>query len=315
MAGPANLAASMTLVADYWRARGWDVVVRPTEAAGHATTLAREAAAAGHSLVLAAGGDGTLGDVTNGLANTRTVMAPLPLGTANSFARELNMPLPGLLNPRRLWQDVEVLADGMVQEMDLGYLSTGAGNGRYWLLWAGVGADGFLVDELEPRPKWTKRVGPISYVFQGVPVLLRLPSMNAVVDVDGETYQGDYLLVLVSNSRRYAGGMVELSPGAYLDDGVFEVWLLPGRGILRIASYLVRAKFGDLTQHENVRRLVGQRITIRTSPPFPFQTDGEPAGHTPFTVSLKPRALRLLVPSTAPANLFTCPGIPLADLK
>lgn len=290
------------------------MLIRPTEAAGHATALAREAAAKGHGLVLAAGGDGTLGEVTNGLAGTGVTMAPLPLGTANSFARELNMPLPGLLNPHRLWQANDVLAAGQVQEMDLGYTSAVNGNGRFWLLWAGVGADGFLVDELEPRPKWTKRVGPISYVFQGIPVMMRLPSMTAVVEIDGETYQDDYLLVLISNSRRYAGGMVELSPEAYLDDGLFEVWLLPGHGVLRIAHYLTVAKFGDLARRPDVVRLTGRQVTIRSTPPFPFQTDGEPAGHTPLTVSLKPRALRLLVPSTAPSDLFIHPGISLTDL-
>jgi len=138
--------------------------------------------------------------------------------------------------------------------------------------------------------------------------------MTAVVEVDGQTFQNEYLLVLVSNSRRYAGGMVELSPQAYLDDGMFEVWLLHGQGILRIAKYLVQAKFGDLARQSEVVRLTGRHITIRTIPSFPYQTDGEPAGRTPFTISVKARALRLLVPSTAPADLFTCPGIPLSDL-
>lgn len=303
----------MELVADFWRAQGWDVVIRPTQAVGHAMTLAREAAAAGHGLVLAAGGDGTLGEVTNGLAGSQSVMAPLPLGTANSFARELHMPLPGLLYPHRLLQVIDVLAAGRVQEMDLGYTVAGEGHGRYWLLWAGVGADGYLVDELEPRPKWTKLVGPVSYVIQGIPVMLRLPPMTAVVEVDGRTFRDDYLLVLISNSRRYAGGLLELSPQAYLDDGLFEVWLFHGRGLLRMAHYLTQAKFGDVSGLPDVVRLAGKQITIHTDQPFPFQTDGEPAGHTPFSVSLKPRALRLLVPSTAPSDLFTCPGVPLAD--
>lgn len=307
----------MELVADFWRTRGWDVVIRPTQAVGHATILARAAAAAGHGLVLAAGGDGTLGEVTNGLVGAPTIMAPLPLGTANSFARELNMPLPGLFNSHRLLQAIDVLANGRVQEMDLGHTAVhnGAQNGRYWLLWAGVGADGYLVDELEPRPKWTKRVGPISYVFQGVPVMLRLPAMTAVVEVDGQIFAGDYLLVLISNSRRYAGGMVELSSQAYLDDGLFEVWLFQGRGVLRIAQYLALAKLGDLAGRPDVIRLTAGKIDIKTDPPFPFQTDGEPAGRTPFTVSIRPRALRLLVPSTAPTDLFLRPGIPLADLE
>ena len=303
----------MELVADFWRVRGWDTIIRPTKAVGHATLLAEEAVAAGHRLVLAAGGDGTLGEVTNGLAGTGVAMAPLPIGTANSFARELHMPLPGLFNPHRLLQATDVLAAGRVQEMDLGFTVTGKGQGRYWLLWSGVGADGFLVDQLEPRPKWTKRVGPLSYVLQGIPVMLRLPPMAAVVEVDGQRFQDDYLLILVSNSRRYVGGMLTLSPQALLDDGLFEVWLFPGRGVWRMAEYLAQAKLGDMTQNRHVTKLAGRQITIEATPPFPFQTDGEPAGTTPLSVEIRPRALHLLVPATAPADLFTQPGVSLAE--
>ena len=88
----------MALIADFWRSQDWQVDIKPTEAAGHATVLAREASIAGHHMVIAAGGDGTLGEVTNGLAGSPTIMAPLPAGTANSFAKELLMPRPGLLN-------------------------------------------------------------------------------------------------------------------------------------------------------------------------------------------------------------------------
>lgn len=306
----------MALVADFWRVRGWNTTIHPTKSVGHAAILARQAVEAGHRLVLAAGGDGTLGEVANGLAGTGVAMAPLPIGTANSFARELHMPLPGLFNPHRLLQATDALAAGRVQAMDLGFTvmgENGEGNGRYWLLWAGVGADGFLVSQLEPRPKWTKRVGPLSYVIQGVPVMLRLPPMTAVVDVDGRSYSDDYLLILVSNSRRYVGGMLTLSPRALLDDGLFEIWLLRGRGVWRMTNYLAQAKWGDLARHGDVIRLSGQQITVHTSPPFPFQTDGEPAGTTPFSVEIRPRALHLLVPKTAPPDLFTQPGTPLAE--
>lgn len=305
----------MELVADFWRAEGWDVVIRPTEAVGHATELARTAVAAGHRLVFAAGGDGTLGEVANGLAGTAVVMAPLPVGTANSFAQELQLPLPGLLHPHRLLQVTDALAAGRVQQMDLGFLSARgmAGDGRYWLLWAGAGADGYLVDQLEPRPKWTKRIGPLSYILQGLPVMLRLPRFTATVTVDGEGYAGDFTLVLISNSRRYAGGLVTLSPQAYLDDGLFEVWLFRGQGVPDMVGHLLRARWGEPATHPEVTRLYGRRITIHSSTPFPFQTDGEPAGTTPFSVEMRPRALHLLVPSTAPADLFTRPGLSLAD--
>ena len=108
-------------MADFWRNRGWQIQVQPTKFKGHATELAKQAALAGCQLVLAAGGDGTLGEVANGLAGTDTMMAPLPVGTANSFAKELGIPLPGFLDKQRLLEAARVLANGRVYSMDLGY--------------------------------------------------------------------------------------------------------------------------------------------------------------------------------------------------
>jgi diacylglycerol kinase (ATP) len=278
--------------------------------------LAREAAERGVPLVLAAGGDGTLGEVTNGLAGTPTILAPLPVGTSNSFARELHMPLPGLFQPHRLLQTTAVLAKGCVQAMDLGFTQARAGeggNGRYWLLWTGVGADSVMVNRWEPRPKWSKRIGPASYLFLGLPSLADLPPLVGEIEADGQIYSGEFLLVLISNSRRYAGGFVTLSPRAYLDDGLFEVWLLPGHGALRTARYLTDAWRGALADHPEVTHLRARQIAIRATPPFPIQTDGERAGLTPLTITVKPRALRLLVPSTAPRDLFVQAGVPLAE--
>lgn len=304
----------MALIADFWRTQDWQVEIKPTEAAGHATELAREASTAGHHMVIAAGGDGTLGEVTNGLAGSPTIMAPLPAGTANSFAKELLMPRPGLLNRHRLLDAVDALAAGRVQGMDLGYTSNGGtGNGRYWLLWAGVGADGYLVDQMEPRPKWSKRIGPAGYMLQGLFVLPRAPRFQAIITVDEQTFSGDYMLILISNARRYVGGIVDLSPNAQLDDGLFEVWLLAAGGVSRLAEYAVQAKWGDLAENAYVTKVNGRSIQITTEPSMPCQTDGDKSGSTPLSVQVKPRALQLLVPSTAPLDMFCEPGMPLRE--
>ena len=311
-AGPANLAATIELVADFWRARDWQVVVQPTQKIGHATELAAAAAAAGHRLVLAAGGDGTLGEVANGLAGTETVMAPVPAGTANSFAKELLMPRPGLGTPQRLLHAVSTLAAGTVQRMDLGYTvgveSEEGTNGRHWLLWSGAGVDGFLVEELEPRPTWSKRLGMLGWTLQAISVAHRLPQMQAKVTIDDVEYEGEYALVLVSNCRRYAGGEMLISPGAQLDDGLFEVWIFHGCGFRNTVKHLVRGLRGTHIEHPDVQLVHGRSITIHTTPEMPCQTDGDKAGSTPLSVTLKPGALQMLIPNTAPADLFGKPG-------
>ena len=299
----------MELVADIWRAREWQVEIQPTQAPGHATELARQAAAAGRALVMAAGGDGTLGDVADGLADTKTIMAPLPVGTANSFGKELRMPRPTLLDQRhKLFQAASSLTAGRVHRVDLGFTCDGEGHGRHWLLWAGAGADGFLVDELEPRPKWSKKLGSLGYFVQSLAVAPQFPAMKARISVDGHTFEDDLLLVTVNNCRLYAGGMLALSPHARMDDGLFEVWLFRGHSLARALGYLLEAKLGVHHSDPGISLIHGRHVTIHTDPIMPCQADGERAGRTPLVCEIKPGALRLLVPDTAPDGLFMQPG-------
>lgn len=303
----------MALVADLWQARGWRVIIQPTQAPGHATELARQAAASGSLIVIAAGGDGTLGEVANGLAETETVMAPLPVGTANSFARELNMPLPLFRGKHQLLKAADLLLNGRIQEMDLGYTTNSAGEGRYWLLWSGAGADGYLVAHIEPRPKWSKKLGRLGYMLQGIALTLSYPQVEGVIEIDGRLYQDHYLLALVSNCRLYAGGGLTLSPEAKLDDGLFEVWLFHGRHILKMFQYGALVKVGR-REYPGMELVYGRSITVHMTPTMPCQTDGEPGGHTPIICTLKPGALRLLVPASAPQDLFEKAGTPLTSL-
>lgn len=312
LAGPANLAAPIASVVDLWQAHGWQVTSQATQAPGHATILAQQAVQDGRQLVLAAGGDGTLGEVANGLAGTDTILAPLPIGTANSFARELHMPLPNRLEKHKLLAAAETLLAGRVQYMDIGWMEDEVGHGRNWLLWAGTGVDGYLVDRVEPRPRWSKRLGRLGYYIQSLAAAPYVPTMNGVVEVDGVQYTDHFVLVLISNCRLYAGGQIVLSPDARLDDGQVEVWLFRGEGLADTIQFLYEAKFERHHHHPNITRVNGRTVTIHATPPAACQTDGDKAGYTPLHFSLKTRALRLLAPATAPADLFSLPGEPLA---
>ncbi len=311
LAGSANLAGVIERVALFWRQLDWQVAVQPTRAAGHAVQIAQEAAAAGQRLVIAAGGDGTLGEVANGLAGTDTVMAPLPVGTANSFARELLMPRPSLVNRQKLLVSAAKLAEGRVHAMDLGYTEDASGHGRYWMLWAGTGADGYLVDQLEPRSKLSKKLGRFGYMTQGLMVVPRLPKMRARVIVDGKLFEDEFLLVLISNCRRYAGGELLLSPNAKLDDGLFEVWMFPGGGMADAFHTFFQTRLERHHQDPAVTMVRGREIKVVTDPTMPCQTDGDRAGRSPLNCVVKPGALQLLVPTTAPPDLFDQPGTAL----
>lgn len=321
-AGQLNTAAKVEAAAGVWRSHGWRVTMRPTQAPGHAAELAHQAAGAGAAVVLAAGGDGTLGQVADGLAGSETILAPLPVGTANALARELRLPRPNLLDPNAPLLAATALLAGRVQRVDLSYMQNRAAAGHA-LLWTGVGADGYLVQQLEPRPTWSKRLGPVGYSIQALSVLPRLPAMRAAIQVDNQTIEGDWLLIVISNCRLYVGGWLQLSSDALFDDGYFEVWLFragevsarlmpPRVGLM--ARYLTGVGLNLQNWDPGVLSLVGKRVVIETDPRMPCQTDGEAAGYTPLTCELRPGALRLLVPESAPPSLFVQPGMPLQQL-
>jgi YegS/Rv2252/BmrU family lipid kinase len=299
-------------VVRFWAREGWTLHIESTRYTGHATELARTAAAADHRLIFAAGGDGTLNEVANGLVGTGSVLAPMPVGTANSFAKELGLPRPNVLYPDYLLEVSQALARGRVQAMDVGYIEGQDDQpGRYWLLWASTGIDGFVVQQIEPRPRWFKYLGPAGYAARALAFLPQFQGVHATITVDDQTLEGDFLLINVSNVRMWLGGELRLNQQAVLDDGMFELWLFRGKHWPRLFSYGLEITRAEHLKNPDVTVLRGQQIRITTDPCMSYHLDGEPIAETPFTTSLRHSALLLLAPDTTPAGLFTLPGQPL----
>jgi diacylglycerol kinase family enzyme len=164
---------------------------------------------------------------------------------------------------------------------------------------------------MEPRSKWSKRLGPVGYAAEAISIAPRFPSMEATVVIDDRQYEGVFLLVLVTNCRRFAGGEVLLNPGARLDDGQFEIFLFRGEGALQTFTYLWQVWRGQHERNPDVTVLNGTSVQVSTTQPMPVHADGDPAGHTPFDCRIEPGALHLLVPRTAPSGLFSGAGHPI----
>ncbi|MEZ4664884.1 MAG: diacylglycerol kinase family lipid kinase [Caldilineaceae bacterium] len=297
--------------AEFWQACGWEIFVRPTSRTEHAAELAKHAAEQEHGLVLAAGGDGTLNEVANGLAHTQTALAPLPVGTANSFAKELRLPRPKLIEPDKLLDASRALMDGHIVQMDLGQCDSG----RYWMLWSGAGADGFVVDQIEPRSKLIKRLGPAAYAAKALFFLPGFPSINAKITVDDQVATGEFLMITISNCRLFGGGELRLNAQAVLDDGVFEVWLFRGQQWPTVMRYVLEIGLDNHANDPNIEMLRGRSVSVVTNPSVPYHVDGERAGATPFSATIHQGALRLLAPSTAPPGLFNQVGEPLRQAQ
>lgn len=291
-------------VAACWRGQGWQVTLQITHRPGHATELAAAAAAAGEQVVLSAGGDGTLHEIVQGLIGSKCILAPLPAGTTNCLTRDLGLPKSDSGNPHWLLEAAQALLDGRVQAADVGLCN----NGKYWLLWAGVGIESRIVEFVEPRSALLKRFGIAGYVAKATWPFLTFTGLPARVVVDGQAIDGHFLSVTVCNSRIFAGGLLNLNPQGVLDDGLFEVWALRGRFAPRMALHSLHIARGAHMRRSDVVCLQGRHVIVEPAAPQAFHLDGEVSYGTPITCRVQPAALRLLAPSTAPVGLFARAG-------
>lgn len=244
------------------------VTLAPTRRPGDATRLA--AAAGDHDIVVAAGGDGTINEVVNGLNGA--ALGVLPLGTVNVFARELGI-------PRRLPAAWELIESGRTRAIDLPYAEA-AGQRRWFCQLAGVGFDARAVRAASWELK--KKIGPLSYVWAGLKTM-RAPG---VIEFDGA--RG--VALLIGNGRFY-GGRYRLFPEAKLDDGLLDACFFERVSLLRYGPAIL---LGRHTRLAGVRYVQGKEFCCASA--APFQLDGEDAGDGPVKFSLKPRALRVIAP-------------------
>ena len=259
-----------------------NVTFAPTQRAGEAQTLAARAVAEGYDAVIAAGGDGTINEVINGIGTTGVALGILPLGTVNVFALELGIPL----KLDAAWATVQ---RGMTRLIDLAHAESNGG-GRFFAQLAGVGFDARAVRAASWELK--KKVGPLAYVWAGLKVLQE-PPVAVEVTADGRTARG--VAVFVGNGRYY-GGRFRLFPQARLDDGLLDVCVFERAGYLDLLRYGQGVLRGTHPQLRDVHHFQADGFVCRGA--APFELDGEDAGDAPVTFSVKQRALRVIVGGT-----------------
>jgi diacylglycerol kinase (ATP) len=265
--------------------------LKATTGPGDARRFAHAAASIGFDIIAAAGGDGTVNEVLNGIGDepdgfAKTRLAVLPLGTVNVFARELNIPL-------RLEAAWKVLRRARDTKIDLGcaeFVDEGQPARRYFMQLAGAGLDARAIELVSWKLK--KNAGPLAYVVAGLQALME-KQPRFCVRADGQKLEGE--LALFGNGKFY-GGPFEIFPGAALSDGMLDVCVFPRvatASLLRLApGFLFRQKLAE-TQ---VRRLRAAKFELAGEASVAFELDGEWAGHLPATFSVEPKRLRVVVP-------------------
>jgi YegS/Rv2252/BmrU family lipid kinase len=236
-------------------------------------------------LIVLAGGDGTLSSAADRLSETGVVLGVLPTGTANDFARTLDLPTV-------LDEACGVILNGRIEDVDLGTI----GDDRF-LNVASAGLSVGVTRALSPQLK--RYIGPLAYPVAAVQAYFRHRPFSAQLEFPGGDHEevelGDLLQVAVANGRFYGGGAVA-APGAGIDDHLLDVYAIP-RGTawqrLKVARHFVSGAF---TQQDHVLHLTTRAVRLTTTPDLPINVDGEVGLRTPQTFGILPGALRVMVP-------------------
>lgn len=270
----------------------------PTPGPGTATALAAQACRDGFDVVIAAGGDGTVSEVAQGLATVpggldAVRLGVIPLGTMNVFARELGLPR----SVKAAWHTIQ---QGGETRVDLPAVELTSGERRetkHFVQLAGAGLDSRAIAAVDWR--WKQRIGPLAYALAGVKAL-RGSQPRVQVHANGRQAEGE--LVLLGNGRLY-GGEVRMFPQADLRDGQLEVRVFTRVTLLTLARFawgwLARRPLAESA----AASLQAERVELTSTVPMPLELDGDNAGHLPAVFTVRRLALRVLVPTGRAANV------------
>jgi YegS/Rv2252/BmrU family lipid kinase len=278
-------ATALWKVLDLLVENGIKLEVAETQYAGHATLLARQAAAAGRDMVVAAGGDGTIAEVANGLIGSDTALGVIPLGTANVLAKEYRLPTtPRAIANALAYKRTKILWPGVAKL----YGPTGE---HVFVQMVGLGFDGAVVHGLQPLLK--RVIGRGAYVWQSLweSVAYRFPKLRLAID--GKDYEA--ASVVVTKGRLY-GGPYLLAPNAAPEEPGFQIALFETPGTFPALLSGAALPLGLLPRCPGVRVLAGRQVDFYTANgAIKTQSDGDALTGTPSSVVDATSPIRVIV--------------------
>lgn len=271
------------------RAQGHEIEVRVTWEPGDAERFATEAAADMRvGSVVAGGGDGSINAVVTGLMDSTIDVLPslgiLPLGTANDFARACG--IPGAVS-----EALELVTETNAHPVDVGRV-----NGRYFL---NVATGGFGTDVTLNTPGELKKVlGGAAYLLTGIGQASSISARHAVIEGPEFSWSGGFLAMAVGNGR-YAGGGVPVTEHAYIDNGLFDLSILPEVTVEHIPDVLrtlLDLGFSAEALDSHMIRARAHAFSVRSETPLQINLDGEPLQSTHFEFEVLDQAIGLHLP-------------------
>ncbi|WP_226035422.1 diacylglycerol kinase [Aquibacillus saliphilus] len=247
---------------------GYETSAHATTGVGDATKAARIAIEREFDVVVAAGGDGTINEVINGIAEqaNRPKVGIIPVGTTNDFARALEI-------PRNIQKAVDVILENRTKALDIGRV-----NDQYFMNIAGGGKLTELTYDVPSKLK--TMIGQLAYYLKGIEMLPSLRPTKVTIEYDGKIFEDEILLFLVSNTNS-VGGFEKLAPSALMDDGLFDLLILRKTNLAEFVRIATLALRGAHLEDSHIFYAKANRIKVKSEEKMQLNVDGEFGGLLP----------------------------------
>lgn len=266
-------------IKNYLKEYGFNPEIHLTKSSEDAESFAKYCVENHREMVIAAGGDGTINAVVNGLATSDVVFGVIPLGTVNLLATELDI-------PSDIRSSCQLLAEGNIRTIDLGMI-----NKWYFASLASVGFDAYVMKKTEPRLK--RLLGALAFIFSAMKIVSSYPFKSIRIKIDHENGERKGYLLVIGNGKFFSANM-PVAPHARIDDHKLDLVLYKRRNLTGIFSYFREIKAGNIVQSPYTDYLQVERVSVLAHGHHLVQGDGEIFGTTPVTIQVAPSALKII---------------------
>ncbi|MGV3487242.1 MAG: diacylglycerol kinase [Tuberibacillus sp.] len=281
--GREQIKRNIPYILDRLERAGYEASCHATTGPGDATAAARAAVERKFDLVIAAGGDGTINEVVNGLAERpyRPKLGIIPMGTTNDFARAIGI-------AKDIKKACDVLVEGYHIPLDIGKV-----NDQYFIYISGGGKLTEISYEVPSRMK--TMIGQLAYYLKGIEKLPSIRPAKVKIEYDGKLFEGEIMLFFIANTNSVAG-FERLAPEASLSDGMFDLLILKK---VNLAEFIRLARLAIKGEHINDDKVLyakASHVKVETDDKMQLNLDGEFGGLTPATYNNLRHHIELIVP-------------------
>ena len=285
-AGNVLLAASrFEQVTSFLMEAGVKVDVAFARPKKEAIPIAQKAVKDGYDVVIAMGGDGTIGAVIRGIAGSKARLGIIPAGTENDIARALGI-------PEDLKEACAIIAAGNTRKVDLGCITTKDRKNHYFFMMIAIGLTATLYPMVNDVPN-----GKFGGVMEAIKTILKYkpnPTVNLTLDDDSKI-EVESMLVTITNTP-VTGIKNLVAPDASMDDGLLDISVYPGFSKAELLNYFIKTANEGTTPDGRIQRYRAKKIKVKTSPKLDISSEGIIVGKGTAWIKLLPGAMRVIAP-------------------